>query len=294
MLVSAVITTHKREPKIVERALKSILNQTHKEIEVFVVDDSPADYAQRENVASMVKKYQDMGVTYIPHEECKGSCAARNTGLAAAKGEFIGFLDDDDEWLPEKIEKQLKGFVNEKIVLVYCGFKIIEEGKERICSAKKVPSNLYEELLCENFVGSTSFPLIKTQALRDIDGFDIELLALQDYDVWLRLSKIGEFNLIDIPLVSYYFHGGEQISTNPLKRISGLERVYAKNLEYLKTHRKVKAIRIFSAVPFYASGGFYFKAITKWFIAFLNFPFSKGLGFRTLRSIIGSIIYSKK
>ena len=78
-LVTAVITTHKREVAIVERALKSVLSQTHKELEVFVVDDSPCDFYDRDNVKAVVEKYIDENVTYIAHEKCSGACVARNT-----------------------------------------------------------------------------------------------------------------------------------------------------------------------------------------------------------------------
>ena len=106
MLVTAVITTHKRTPELVERALKSILAQTYENIEVFVIDDSPEEYELRSAVKNMIESYAEKNVTYIAHDKCMGACAARNTGLEAAKGEFIGFLDDDDEWLPTKLEKQ--------------------------------------------------------------------------------------------------------------------------------------------------------------------------------------------
>ena len=109
-LVTCAITTHKRKPEIVERAIKSILNQTHKNIEVFVIDDSPSDWEYRNDVKSMVEGYSSQNVTYIPHEKCMGACVARNTALENAKGEYIGFLDDDDEWNPTKIDKMIKAF----------------------------------------------------------------------------------------------------------------------------------------------------------------------------------------
>ena len=75
MLVSAVITTHKRPPEIVERALKSVLGQTYSNIEIFVVDDSPEDYVFRSDVKSMVESYSDKKVRYIAHKKCMGKFA---------------------------------------------------------------------------------------------------------------------------------------------------------------------------------------------------------------------------
>ena len=138
MLVTAVITTHKRPPEIVERALKSILIQTYKNIEIFVVDDSPAEYELRSAVKNMVESYADRNVTYIAHKKCMGACAARNTGLEAANGEFIGYLDDDDEWFPIKIEEQLKGFDSEDVALVYCGNNVFYESTGEIFEEKSL------------------------------------------------------------------------------------------------------------------------------------------------------------
>ena len=236
MLVTAVITTHKRPPEIVERALKSILAQTYKNIEVFVVDDSPEEYELRSAVKNMVESYADSNVTYLAHDKCMGACAARNTGLAAAKGEFVGYLDDDDEWLPDKIEEQLAAFDSEEVALVYCGSKTIYESTgeitERKCSCIK--ENIYENLMYKNFIGSTSFPLLRTSALRKIGGFDLEMQSAQDYDVWIRISKEFSVNYVSKPLVLYHFHEDDQITKNPTKKIMGMERIIFKNADFLK------------------------------------------------------------
>ena len=295
LLVSAVITTHRREPQIVERALKSILNQTYKDIEVFVVDDSPNDYEYRDSVATMVQSYAKMGVVYIPHDTCKGACAARNTGLAAAKGEFIGFLDDDDEWLPEKIEEQLKGFKNENIALVYCAIKIIYEDTGEIKTAlmPNIKGYVYNELIVENFIGSTSFPLIRTKVLKEIGGFDVLMQSVQDYDVWLRIAEKYEVNFVENPLVLYHFHSGEQISKNPLKRVLGLERLLFKNQKGYKNNKKAYVNTYNSLIIWYSKAGLFSKAILSWIKILFKSPLAVKINFYNLYVILISWLRKK-
>lgn len=271
-LVSVVITTHKREPEMVERALKSVLSQTYKNMEVFVVDDSPADYPLRKAVEAMVTSYSSQNVKYIPHEKCQGACVARNTGLAAAKGNYIAFLDDDDEWLPEKIEKQLSAFTTEKIALVYCGSNLNRDGVVTDRKTEFVSGSIYHKLILRNFIGSTSFPLLRTQALRAAGGFDPQMQSAQDYDVWLRLAEKYEVAYVDEPLVTYYIHDGEQITRNYAKKVSGLERLNEKNMAYLKTDKNAMWIRTIKLAPMYAGNRQIWKAICAWVRAVMLCP----------------------
>lgn len=273
-LVSAVITTHKREPKIVERALKSILNQTYKDIEVIVVDDSPASYEHRCEVEMMVERYSSKGVIYISHETCQGACVARNTGLYNSKGEFIAYLDDDDEWKPEKIERQIEKFNKESVALVYCGAESIFESENKTVKWNQLflSGMIYSELLKENFIGSTSFPLIRKQALVAVGGFDKEMQSAQDYDVWLRLTQKYEVDFVEDSLVVYHVHEGEQITKNVKKKISGLERIILKNKELIHKNRKLFWIGYSCLIPFYVKDGQKKKAFKIWFRCCLKCP----------------------
>ena len=274
-VVSCIITTHKREPKIVERALLSILNQTYRNIEVFVVDDSPSDFEYRDSVREMVESYEERNVTYIPHEKCMGACVARNTALESAKGEYIGFLDDDDEWKPKKIEMLLNGFTNENIALVYCSRVLYNDttGETRVHNPEVHTGMVYDELILKNFIGSTSYPLLKTDCLKEIGGFDPLMQSAQDYDVWLRLARKYEVNYVDEPLIVYYIHEGEQITKNPIKRINGLERICEKNMDYLLKNKYTHWVRINGLLTYYIDAKMYGKAIMGWIKAVSKKPF---------------------
>ena len=102
--VSVIITTYNRA-HLVGKAIKSVLNQTFQDFELIVVDDGSTD-----NTEEVINSFNDTRIRYIRHKINKGGNAARNTGLRNSKGEYIAFLDSDDEWLPEKLERQLEVF----------------------------------------------------------------------------------------------------------------------------------------------------------------------------------------
>ena len=238
-LVSVIITTYKRDPKIVFRAINSVIHQTYANIEIIVVDDSPSDYQGRDFLQNEIKKLAGE-IKYIQHTSNMGACVARNTGLTAAKGEYVAFLDDDDEWLCGKIEQQMNQFQDPQTAIVYCGSLIENDVTGEILSVKLVEHSgyVYDELIFNNFIGSTSFPLIKRKVLVEVGGFDPQMRASQDYDVWLKIAKNYKVNYVNLPLVKYHIHGEERISTNYQARISGQERLIQKNMEYLVKNPK--------------------------------------------------------
>ena len=117
-LVSVVIPVYNREDTI-QRAVDSVLNQTYSNIEVLVVDDGSKD-----NSLEMLKKYHnDNRVKIFCQEFNQGANAARNRGIREAKGEYIAFHDSDDEWLPDKLEKQIKRMEYGDFHVSFCAFK---------------------------------------------------------------------------------------------------------------------------------------------------------------------------
>lgn len=259
LLVSGIITTHNRDVYMVERALKSIVNQTYDNIEVIIVDDSSPDFKQRSAVEKMALTYRNSvkNLIYIKHENSKGACKARNDGVAASNGDIIGFLDDDDEWLPDKVRLMLP-LIKDHKGLVYCGSYIKNDidGSVKIKSTCFKRGYLYEELLKnDNFIGSTSFPLIKREALERVKGFDEMLPAAQDIDLWLRISKEFEIDYCEEPLVTYHIHEGDQIIKNNKKKINGWERIIRKNKEFLDIHPDIMSFRLIKIAHEYAAMG---------------------------------------
>lgn len=247
-MVSAVITTYKRPFDIIKRAAESILNQTYENIELIIVDDSPSDYDLRDEVQSMMDALGER-VKYIQHEKNMGACAARNTGLKAAEGEYIAFLDDDDEWLPEKIEKQLEKFSNQEIALVYCGYYVVDtcNNTKKVFQTTYRKGKVFGELIYANFIGSTSFPLIKKSVIEKLGGFDEKMKAAQDYEMWLRIAKEYKIDYVEEPLVNYYVHEGEQITKNHKGRADAFLRLLDIHNDTLLKNNKAKANLMFCA-----------------------------------------------
>ena len=255
---------------MVLRALNSVLLQTFRNIEIIVVDDSPNDYPSRGEVrlAILNKKNEnrDISIKYIAHEKNMGACVARNTGIHAAKGEYIAFLDDDDEWLPEKIEKQMAVIKKSNAALVYCGNKCKNDETGKIIVKKKqyYRGNVFQKLLYYNFIESTSYPLIRKDCLINVGLFDPLMQSAQDYDLWLRIAEEYTIDYVPEPLVIYHEHNGERITVNPRKKIAGLERINYKYSFYLNSDKELWWKRNIGISTYYSLDGNLKQATTLW------------------------------
>ncbi len=269
-MVSAIITTYKRDPDIVLRALDSVIAQTYRDIEIIMVDDSPVDYSKRADVHAAIERRQeenlDITIRYIAHPKNMGACVARNTGLDAAIGDYVAYLDDDDEWLPTKIEKQMEVMQKTDVAMVYCGNLCKNDGTgiTRVARNEYLKGKVFKELLYRNFIASTSYPLIRKSCLKKVGGFDPLMQSAQDYDVWLRLAEQYEIDYVAEPLVLYHEHEGERITTNPQKKISGLERINLKYNDYLQVDRKLWWARNIVITQYYALNNEGKKSIELW------------------------------
>lgn len=296
-MVSAIISTYKRSPEIVERAIKSIINQTYKDIEIIVVDDSPSDYSERNLVAKMVSSYADSNVKYIQHEVNKGACAARNTGIDNSSGEYLAFLDDDDEWCEDKIEKQLAVMEasDNEIGLVYCGNYTKNDitGELKTDAREYHDGDVFDRVIERNFIGSTSFPLLKRQAVLEAGKFDVEMLASQDADLWIRVAEKYKIGFVAEPLVIYHVHPGEAITGNHHNKILALNRLYKKHEEYLATHPHARWRRKMAYIEHYSAVEQYGKMFGEWFKAMLICPYEIKANYQYLKVAVANAIVKK-
>ena len=257
--ISVVIPTCQRDPEIVRRAVSSAIAQTHRDIEVIVVDDSPDSFPGRDAVGEMLGALQDDRVQYVRHEVNRGACAARNTGIARATGEFLAFLDDDDEWLPEKLKIQLTRMheMGEDYALIGCGSLTVDDTTGTRRARKPWPARgmVFDRLILENFIGSTSFPLIRRRCMDTVGPFDVLMKSAQDYEMWLRLAARYRVDTVDAPLVFYHVNGDARISVNEANRIQGLERLDEIHADYLRAHPAAKSARLMKRAPHYLKAG---------------------------------------
>jgi glycosyltransferase involved in cell wall biosynthesis len=188
-LVSVVIPTYNRAQYIAE-TIESVLAQTYPNLEIIVIDDGSTDNTE-EVVSKFIPKIQ-----YIKQKNSERG-ASRNHGLRLAKGEYISFLDSDDLWLPDKINEELNFFLkNLSVGVVYSdAIQIAAEGNPlKFLKRKTFSGKVTEKLLENNFV-SMGAHLIRTDAIRKIDGFreERELSGSEDWEMWIRLSTITDF-----------------------------------------------------------------------------------------------------
>ncbi len=231
ILVSVVIPTYSRNDML-SRAVECILAQTHKNLDIIVVDDNPPESEYRASTEQLMKKYESDGrVRYIQNEKNLGGAGARNVGIEAAKGEYIAFLDDDDEYYPEKIEKQLAVFLNSKfdnLALVYCDVAHVgREGTEFQCVIRKRHrGNCLYEAIEDDCLASTSMWLVKKSYLNAVGNFTI-VPCKQDSTVIIKLLEAGyEVDFVPEILCLYRnYKDGTRISFGP-KKIQGEELFY--------------------------------------------------------------------
>lgn len=239
-LVSIVIPTRNRE-HLLKRAVNSVLNQTFTNYEIIIIDDF-SDNQVTDNKGLI--KYEKIKI--IRHSEQKGGSAARNTGIRNASGDFIAFLDDDDEWMPPKLEQQVQLFKNSKknTALIYTGVKVIDENNSNYVKVM-VPSirgeKTFEKLLEKNYLGTTSSIMVKKTAIEDVGFFDESLPARQDLDLYLRIAKLYSIDFIEEPLVIHRKHKENRISDNLHSKIKGFEILYEKLKPELKNHPELES-----------------------------------------------------
>lgn len=288
-LVSAIVTTYKRPVEIVERALRSIVAQEYENLEIILVNDAPEDNLLAGKLKKMANELSRK-VKYIEMEHNSGACAARNRGIKESLGEFVAFLDDDDEWKSQKIKKQVDSFTDTEIGLSYCNFWINEEGKKevRIHTDKKLPEGtIFNNLFEKNYVGSSSFPMIRKSALINVGLFNPNMPALQDWELWLRIAQKCKVVYIDEPLGIYYFYKGDRISAHPDRRIKGFEIIYSQYKDYLENNRKTQACYLAEGVTFYINGKNFKEALN----LYKNMMYADGTNInRNIRLLVKIVI----
>lgn len=190
-VISVVIPTHNR-PLWLRRAVDSALGQSFREIEVIVVDDGSTPPAELDAL-------QDPRLRILHHDTPRGGAAARNTGVSAAQGEFIAFLDDDDLWLPTKLQRQLLAIGNSAAIL--CASIRESDGRlDRYFVADEI--RLKDVKRGFVFGAGTSTILIRSDVMRRL-GFDDSLPCNQDWDLLMRLVSAGRVRYLSEPLVVF-------------------------------------------------------------------------------------------
>ena len=225
-MISVIIPVYNRV-ELLPESINSVINQTYKNYEIIIIDDGSSTDIKR-----IIQKFKNPNIKYVKHNKNKGAAVARNTGIKVSKGKYIAFQDSDDEWHPEKLEKQMKKIRNtpKKIGVVYTGnLKYYKNGQKYIpdSTIKKKEGNIHNELLRRSFI-ATDCLLLKRECFNKCDNFDVRLPRLQDWELCIRLSKYYNFLFIDEPLlISNY--SPTSISENKQAYIKAMEIILKKH-----------------------------------------------------------------
>jgi len=198
--ISVIIPTHNRQ-NFLSRAIESVFSQTFCDFEMLIIDDGSTDQTKE-----AVKKYivtQPDKIKYF-YQDNKGPSAARNKGIQQASGEYVAFLDDDDEWLPDKLECQITGFSkNKNIGLAYTDYYIITEDltAPHIHHCEEFNRAKFEKMFYVKNLISTPTIMARKECFEKLGLFDEGLEVAEDWDMWLRLFKQYDFLHIPQPLV---------------------------------------------------------------------------------------------
>ena len=245
-MISVIIPTHNR-CELLTRAIKSVASQTIKEdVEIIVVSDGSTD-----NTKKIVEGLGLQNLKFIEYFPSQNGNHARNVGLSVSSGEYVAFLDDDDEWLPTKLEKQIGFMRDAKCGMSFTLSKIIYIN-EKVSYVTK-PTNLQDFsklLLLKNCIGSTSTVIVEKKIIEKSGLFDEKLPALQDYDMWIRICKYTQAVCVNESLVNYYNYtnkknSNEQVSSNVHRYEQAFEVIESKYRErFDELSSKEKKIRL--------------------------------------------------
>jgi len=224
--ISVVIPTFNRKEKVL-RAVKSVTNQTYKHLEVIVVDDHSTDKTRE-----AIRSIEDDRVQCVINKRSKGAQGARNTGVEIADGEWIAFLDSDDVWRKEKLEKQVE-YVNGSEEVVYSICSNVERRKSGNVfwesDIGRGEINESEKFLYSNPIGGCfSSYMVKKEVIKSVGGLDENLSAFQDRDIYYRVCKSFNIHKIEKKLVKIDVDSGDRISEEGKVRMDASIDFYRK------------------------------------------------------------------
>jgi len=227
-LVSVIIPTFNRAQSL-KKAIESVLCQSYKNWELIIVDNSSTD-----NTQSIIKECKNEKVKVI-NVDSKGIIAySRNIGINNAEGRYIAFLDSDDWWESQKLEKAINSLINNNVDIVYHNCNLLSSSSKSRTNCRLLKANILNDLAVNGNTLVTSSVVVSKESLQDVGGFDesVKFLGWEDYHLWLKLAKnSSKFFLISGVLASCW--EGEDNFDNPkriLLNLIEIEKYFVKEL----------------------------------------------------------------
>ncbi|MEA4971561.1 hypothetical protein SDC9_85468 [bioreactor metagenome] len=299
-LVSVIIPTYKRTAEYLSRAVSSVQHQTYSNVEILVIDDSPDTYENRCEIETYMQSICGEKIKYFQNEKNIGGSLSRNRGIDNSKGDFVTFLDDDDEYMPEKVEKQLAFMIEGGYDLTFSN--MIMYGKDGNVvdyrEYKDIPAfdnkSLLHYHLMKHLTGTPTF-MFKSDSLRKIGGFSDVKMGQEFYLMLKSIEqglKIAYFPVCDVKV---YKHADGGISQGKNK-INGEKALY----QFKKTYFRIlsKRERVFIKfrhwavmVIAYKRNGMHLKMLGAGFLALFSSPIDF---FNQSYQFLAKILYTRK
>lgn len=231
-LISVIMPTYNRS-YIIKNAIQSVLAQTISNWELIIIDDASTDDTEK-----IIKRYEDSRIVYVKNKKNMGANYSRNRGCMCAKGQFLAFLDSDNIWRKDKLEKQLKSLVDsgDDIAFTFCRVEVLDEKKEKYF----VPDLYFDihtlkDIIRKKSVIDTNAVMIKKTIFNEVGTFDNSMPRLQDWEFFFRIIVVYQYKAIYIPeILDYNAIQPNSISTDIYKFQKAIIRFLKKYNEYLK------------------------------------------------------------
>ena len=281
--VSVIVPVFNSDATI-QRALDSIAAQTFTDYEIIVVDDASTD-----RTVEAVTHCAGDRVTLLRHPHNRGAAAARNTGIAAARGRWVAFLDSDDAWKPGKLARQLTVLNKESPGIPACvsGYDLHKDGRTVAINLPILPRHFRREILFGCTIGPGSTLVAERRVFDEIGGFDESFRRLEDWDWLLRFSERYEMAFVPEPLADVYVWSSEPTKSKPRTDpvLDGIERIGEKYLSHLTSWTERMQLR--SSLLFERGAALYraqrpFAAMLYVLAALCVYPARNIASFRTL------------
>jgi glycosyltransferase involved in cell wall biosynthesis len=244
---SVIIPTYNRA-EFLKEAIESVLCQTLQDFEVIIIDDHSGD-----DTKEVVTSFRDERIIYILNDRGRGGAGTRNAGIGRARGEWVAFLDDDDVWLPEKLDILYKKVqeVDQSVGLIYTGYAVYDFDKkvERNLFIPQKEGSMYKDLLYNNYIGALSSVAIRRDLLRIVGGFDQEFPGMQDVDLYVRIANISKVAFIKEKLVYMRRSNTDRISLDLQKKLKSSLLFWSKYKKIINKDLRLRqsaASRVFS------------------------------------------------
>lgn len=234
MSLFSIVTPSYNRPDFLGRLLDSICRQTIQDFDVFVIDDASQD---RDAYAYVINHFsQYISLRYFRNEVNRGAQYSRNRGVAESSGELIAFVDDDDEWMPRKLEQQAALFsaASAQLGLVYTWADAVNEESIVTHSYRAFHhGNVLAALLDACFIPSPTV-IVRRAVIEKLGGFDESLPSCQDWDMWIRIADAGfHIDVVKDILALHHKHQRASIGASG-RSLEGFFRFYEKHADLYK------------------------------------------------------------